>query len=319
MLNTHPTMRALCLLLVIFVAPLALLAQPESKPPTAVTGSLPEPGWFFEFETYASHGSEASWDEAEDLTATTATFHLGGGVLKRFDNTYTQIGLNVSYSAVTYDFEQEMDETIPFDRTNQMMATLTIGQPLNRDWAIVGLFQTEAAWARDSEIEEGLNYVGFVGVLWRISPDLNVTVGAIGIVRPEDDNTYLPIASFEWQLTEEFRLYSYNGVYAEWDFSANPLFGLLKVVELSAEYNSTTFDLDEAPAVDSLPERQALEIAEVALGASASIDLTEELDFVLFAAAVPWQEWTWRFEEEESGTWERDFFYRVGARLAIKF
>lgn len=310
----RPRLFAVVLLGVAIVQP--AFAQ-EPIDPVAVD-ELPPTGIFWDIEFGAFHAFESDFD-GTGLSTSEARFTSSAEFLWRAEERFTQVGIEVGYQATAYDFSGPgPGEVEPFDRLDQATLGVFLAQPLNREWAIVAGSSNRWAFAKGANFEDGLNIAAFAGIRYSFSRDFSVTFGLLVDAEPEDDTNYLPIAGIEWRISDELFLRTYNGVFLEYE-PAESVLGVLAKVEGSIEYNFPTFVLEEAEAEGPLPAREAVAIRELVGKIRAAYELREGIFLWASASVIPWSEWTFRRDNRETGTFEREVFARLGLELNFTY
>lgn len=90
-------------------------------------------------------------------------------------------------------------------------------QHIDGPWSAVGRIGLEIAKEKDASYDRSFLYTVMAGAAYKFSDDLTVTVGIFYDREFEDDNILLPIIALDWQITDQLRLRTANGLYLDYD------------------------------------------------------------------------------------------------------
>lgn len=118
-------------------------------------------------------------------------------------------------------------------------------QHIDGAWSAVGRLGLEFAKEQDADFDESFLFSIMGGAAYQFSDDFSITLGIFYAKEFETDNLILPFVALDWQVTENFRLRTANGVFGTYD-----VFGDKQtLIKGKVEYDRRQFRLDKAGSV----------------------------------------------------------------------
>lgn len=202
--------------------------------------------------------SESSYESNDELGPSgDISYHVFSGQV----NVATPVGQNGTLRiGVDYEYlAADNDTTSPAEKTFSETGTVvsTVREP-HRDlqsfnvtgtyvydidetwdaWAFGGLsigYENTAGLGNANEITAGL------GATYKVRDGFTVFAGVFGGIREENDDVIYPIVGFFWRVTEQFTLYTRNGVFGMFSLDSDRT----HVLDFGIEYDVQTYAISD--------------------------------------------------------------------------
>jgi len=183
------------------------------------------------------------------------------------------------------------------------------------DWGIFGFGQV--AWSAEDGMNlfhRSLSATVIAGPAYSFTRNFSLVVGGLASVQPERDPRFFPIAALNWRINDEWLLRTLNGAI----LSCTPADQDRYQFDVSAEYRTRSIRLRPMPGFFAGRD-PAVREKEIAVGAGASIRLTDRLAIQTFAEYLFAREWEFRWREAHIGSLEAGNTLQAGFRLDYLF
>jgi len=110
----------------------------------------------------------------------------------------------------------------PFDELETLDLDLRYRRVFNRQWEASFLGSVSFGKASGGRLTEGgfgdgTRFMGGLFTTWHRNPTLSLTAGVLYMQRLEEDDLFVPIVGLSWRPNDRFHLYTFDGLYLEYD------------------------------------------------------------------------------------------------------
>ena len=126
-----------------------------------------------------------------------------------------QTSLMLDHEVSHYEFDGPAVDTTWRAQPGDMTATRVVGglrRPLNEEWSL--FFSVDASWAlaHGADYSEAFTYGGLASARCQVTTNFAFTLGLFAHTRLEANVRVLPIPGIEWQINEDWKLTTAQGV-----------------------------------------------------------------------------------------------------------
>lgn len=149
------------------------------------------------------------------------------------------VDVSAFYEYSSYDFSGT-ESSIGTGRDWGM--DFAILQYLQGPWSAVGSLGLHVAREKDAPLEDSVLYSVMAGGAYQFNDQLTMTFGVLYANRLEHRNLILPFVAMDWQVNEDLRIHTANGIFADYDLSGDGQTVLKAKLEL--DYRQYRLDKD---------------------------------------------------------------------------
>lgn len=203
----------------------------------------------------------------------------------------------------------------PFSEVESFQASLGWTYRMDSEWTPIMLAAVDWAAADDGEFSDGRTGFGVGGLRYTFSPDLKITFGVLLNDPIDEDLEFFPVISIEWQITERWKLRTFNGIFVDYDLTGDEQ----QTLDFSVRYETLQFSIGEAEEDGILPARDAVIDESFIFSAGYSYNFVSGLTLRAFVSGVVGRDIEFYRNSRKTATWDADTSVRFGLQGGYKF
>jgi len=144
---------------------------------------------------------------------------------------------SVGYKRTDYDFKTAQ----LWDDSESISGSLLFQSQLSDRWSLLALALMDASYENGADFNDSISWGVAIGGKYAKSDTFSWLLGVGYFSRLEDDSLILPIAGFEWQVSDRFMVSSLMGLSASYDLTGDGS----SVIEMGMDFNLTDMRLKD--------------------------------------------------------------------------